>query len=85
MIDPSMMNPAAIAARVLQATAHDEAMRLLATARAFDGYFNGRVYVVTFNDSTANDPMLVRAILLAARASGVQLPPSSSRLIGEEA
>lgn len=74
-MDIRSINPEVIAARVLQATAHDEAVRTLAQARTFDGYHNGTDYVVTVNGSTAQDPMLARAILLAAKASGLSVPP----------
>lgn len=73
-MDLRSIDPNLIAARVLQATAHDEAIRTLAQARSFDGYQDDGQYVVTVNGATARDPMLARAILLAAKQAGLAVP-----------
>jgi hypothetical protein len=71
-IDPDVA--AQIGASVTRAAAELEAMRVIAILPVFESRFDGKHYTVTVLGQTVTDPILSRAIVMAAKQAGIEIP-----------
>lgn len=71
-IDPDFA--AQLGANVTRATADLEAMRVIAILPVFESRFDGKHYTVMVLGHTVTDPILSRAIVMAAKQAGIEIP-----------